>query len=182
MKLAEWARLNGVSKNTASKLFEAGDIPGARRLSTGTILVEPIALQVTETIGYARVSSADQKKDLERQADRIRTSGVSEVVCEIGSGLNGTRVKLRRLLQRNCNIVVEHRERLTRFGFEYLQAALKTQGRKLIVLDDKEIDNDLVRDVTEVLTSFCARLYGKRAAANRAARALKCAASESSES
>lgn len=181
MKLAEWARLNKVSKNTASKLFKAGDIPGARRLSTGTILVEPVTVEAVEIVGYARVSSADQKKDLARQADRIRASGVSEVVCEIDSGLNGRRPKLQKLLQRNCNIIVEHRERLTRFGFEYLQAALKAQGRRIIILDEKELDDDLVRDMTEVLTSFCARLYGKQSAANRAARVLKCAALESNE-
>jgi len=69
--------------------------------------------------------------------------------------------------------VVEHRDRLMRFGFEYLEAALASQGRRIIVVDESEVKEDLVRDMTEVLTSFCARLYGKRAAANRARRALE---------
>ena len=69
-------------------------------------------------------------------------------------------------------IVVEHRERLASFGVEYIEAALAAQGRHLMVVDDTEIDGDLVRDVTEVLTSLCARLYGRRSARRRAAAAL----------
>ena len=59
---------------------------------------------------------------------------------------------------------------------DYIEAALSAQGRKLVVVDDAEVDDDLVRDMTEILTSFCARLYGKRAAANRAARMMAAAA------
>jgi predicted site-specific integrase-resolvase len=70
-------------------------------------------------------------------------------------------------------IIVEHRERLMRFGFEYLEASLNSQGRKILVVEEKEVKDDLVRDMIEVLTSFCARLYGRRAAANRAARAIE---------
>jgi predicted site-specific integrase-resolvase len=69
-------------------------------------------------------------------------------------------------------IVVEHRDRFARFGAEYVEAALSAQGRRLLVVDPAEVDDDLVRDVTEILTSLCARLYGRRAAADRAARAV----------
>jgi predicted site-specific integrase-resolvase len=72
--------------------------------------------------------------------------------------------------------VVEHRDRFCRFGSEYVQAALAAQGRELVVVDSSEVDDDLVRDVTEVLTSMCARLYGKRAAADRAERGVAAAA------
>ncbi|HEY7814301.1 MAG TPA: recombinase family protein, partial [Nakamurella sp.] len=72
-------------------------------------------------------------------------------------------------------IVVEHRDRLSRFGFEYLQASLAASGRRIVVLDDAETSDDLVRDVTEVLTSLCARLYGRRAAATRVRRAVAAA-------
>ena len=58
---------------------------------------------------------------------------------------------------------------------EYVEAALAAAGRQLLVVDPAEVDDDLVRDVTEILTSLCARLYGKRAAANRAARAVEVA-------
>jgi predicted site-specific integrase-resolvase len=65
--------------------------------------------------------------------------------------------------------VVEHRDRFARFCAEYVQAAaLSAQGRELVVVDPAEVDDDLVRDVTEILTSLCARLHGRRLAANRA--------------
>lgn len=72
-------------------------------------------------------------------------------------------------------IVVEHRDRLARFGVGYLEAALSAQGRRVVVVDEGEMDDDLVRDMTEVLTSFCARLYGRRGARDRAVKALGCA-------
>lgn len=75
-------------------------------------------------------------------------------------------------------IVVEHPDRLARFGVEHLEAALSASGRRLLVLDQAETTDDLVRDITEVLTSMCARLYGRRAAKNRAARAVAVATSE----
>ncbi|MGH9001973.1 MAG: IS607 family transposase, partial [Acidimicrobiia bacterium] len=70
---------------------------------------------------------------------------------------------------------VEHRDRLARFGVEHLEAALSAQGRRVVVVDEGEVDDDLVRDMTEVLTSLCARLYGRRGARNRAEKALRCA-------
>jgi putative resolvase len=72
-------------------------------------------------------------------------------------------------------IVVEHRDRLARFGVEHLEAALSAQGRRLMVVDPGETSDDLVGDMVEVLTSFCARLYGRRGARNRALRAVTCA-------
>lgn len=74
-------------------------------------------------------------------------------------------------------IAVEHRDRLARFGSEYLEAALLASGRKLVVIDSKELKDDLVQDMIDVLTSFCARLYGRRAAKNRAMKALEAAKS-----
>ena len=77
-------------------------------------------------------------------------------------------------------IVIEHRDRFARFGSEYVAASLEAHGRSLIIMDDAEVDDDLVRDMTEVSTSFCARLYGKRAGVHRAAKAFA-AAQESSD-
>lgn len=96
------------------------------------------------------------------------------MVTEVGSGLNGKRRKLHRVLSDPAVavIVVEHRDRLARFGVEHLESALSASGRRLVVLDPQETTSDLVRDITEVLTSMCARLYGQRAAKNRAARAI----------
>ncbi|GII79326.1 hypothetical protein Sru01_43080 [Sphaerisporangium rufum] len=75
-------------------------------------------------------------------------------------------------------IVVEHRDRLARFGVEYIEAALSAQGRMVRVVDDGEVEDDLVRDMTDVLTWFCARLYGRRAARDRAEKALAAAAED----
>lgn len=161
-----------LSYKTALRHFHKGMIPGAYQLQSGTIIVpEPESERVPRIlVGYARVSASDQADDLTRQADRLKVAGAVEVVSETGSGLNGNRPKLKKLLQRDVDILVEHRERLARFGFEYIEAALAGQGRKITVLDKNELEDDLVRDMTEVMTSFCARLYGKRGAKNRKAR------------
>jgi predicted site-specific integrase-resolvase len=100
---------------------------------------------------------------------------VAKTVTEIGSGLNGRRRKLMRLLSdpEVTTIIVEHRDRLARFGFEYIETALMAQGRKIIVMEPGEVKDDLVQDMIEVLTSFCARLYGKRSARNRVKKAME---------
>ncbi len=138
------------------------------------------------TAVYARVSSADQKADLDRQVARVTAWAtaqqipVDKVVMEVGSALNGYRRKFISLLRDPSvhRIVVEHRDRFCRFGSEYVEAALAAQGRELVVVDSAEVDDDLMRDMTEILTSMCARLYGKRAAQNRAKRALAAAADD----
>jgi putative resolvase len=138
---------------------------------------------------YCRVSSADQRDDLERQAGRVvagatgRGLVVAQVISEVGSGMNGHRRKLTRILSDPAVtvIVVEHRDRLTRFGFEHLAASLTACGRRIVVLDEAETTDDLVRDVTEVLTSLCARLYVRRPASRRAARAVAVAAGRADE-
>jgi putative resolvase len=101
------------------------------------------------------------------------------VVTEIGSGLNGRRPQLARLLTdaQVTTIVVAHRDRLARFGVEHLQAALSAQGRRIVVADDSDTTDDLIGDMVEVLTCFCARLYGRRGARNRALRAVTAATS-----
>jgi putative resolvase len=102
---------------------------------------------------------------------------VDEVVTEVGSGLNGKRRRFQRLLadRHVKTIVVEHRDRLARFGVEHLEAALSAQGRCIVVVDPGESNDDLVRDMIEALTSFCARLYGRPGARNRALRAVTAA-------
>jgi predicted site-specific integrase-resolvase len=76
-------------------------------------------------------------------------------------------------------IVVEHRDRLMRLGFEYVEAALAAQGRRVDVIDGGEISDEIVRDLHEVIVSMCARLYGKRAAKNRAKKAMEAIQCES---
>ncbi|PWR15996.1 IS607 family transposase [Micromonospora sicca] len=170
---------------TAYRWFREGTMPvPARRLPSGTIMVEVTDdARQGQVVVYARVSSADQRADLDRQVARVtawvtgRDMAVARVVTEVGSALNGRRKKFLGLLRDPAvsTIVVEHRDRFARFGAEYVEAALAAQGRRLMVVDPAEVDDDLVRDVTEILTSLCARLYGRRAAANRASRAVAAA-------
>jgi putative resolvase len=185
MKLAEWARVNGVHPQTAYRWFRQGTMPvPARRLPSGTILVDaPDRPSGGRVVLYARVSAHDQSSDLDRQVARLTAwatgqgVAVTEVVTEVGSGVNGKRPKLKRLLAdpQVTVIVVEHRDRLARFGVEHLEAALSAQGRRLVVVDPGESGDDLVRDMIEVLAGFCARLHGRRGARNRAMRAVTCA-------
>ena len=190
MKLSQWAKKNGITYHTAWKLFRDGKLPvRSRQLQTGTILVyedEPAATAAGKVAVYARVSGSDQKSDLDRQVGRLCAAAIaagtpaSVIVAEVGSGMNGARPKLLSLLRdpEVTTIIVETRDRLCRFGFEGLEAAMAASGRTVVVTGREEVSSDLVRDMTEVLTSFCARLYGQRSARRRAARALAAAGSE----
>ncbi len=182
MKLSAWAKAQGIAYKTAHRWFQAGTLPlPSTQLPTGTILVHPEAPAAATGVAlYARVSSADQKSDLDRQTARLveyasaNKMAVTKHVAEVGSGLNGHRTKLVALLKDATvqTIVVEHRDCLARFGVEYLEAALAAQGRKLVVVDPKETTDDLVQDMIDVLTSMCARLYGRRSAKNRVKKAV----------
>lgn len=185
VKLAEWARREGVHYQTAWEWARDGKMPvPVYQTPSGSWMVRVETSAATgRAVAYCRVCSHDQKPDLERQAGRVVAGAtahgvaISEVVMEIGSGLNGKRRKLHRLLADPdaAVIVVEHRDRLARFGVEHLEAALAATGRRLVILEPDEATDDLVRDVTEVLTSMCARLYGRRSARNRAARGVAAA-------
>ncbi|WP_369394619.1 IS607 family transposase [Streptomyces sp. CG1] len=188
MNRTEWARAQGVGSHTAYRWFMDGTLPvPAQRVRQRTILVNIDAATAPEAVGglgmYARVSSHDQKADLERQVARLsewaaKAGGrVVREEAEIGSGMNGARSKAKRLLADPAvtTVVVEHKGRLGRMNVELVEAALSAHGRRLVVLDYGEVEDDLVRDVMEVLTSFCARLYGRRSAKNRARKALKAA-------
>ncbi|MHB9862379.1 IS607 family transposase [Streptomyces sp. YIM S03343] len=188
MKLSEWARRQGVSYQTAWRWVKDGKMPvPVRQAPSGTWLVDEVDVQPSgRVVVYCRVSSADRKADLERQAARAVAGAnglglaVAEVVTEVGSGLDVRRRKLHRLLSdpSAAVIVVEHRDRLASFGVEHLEAVLSASGRRLVVLDPDETTDDLVRDITEVLTSMCARLYGRRAAKSRAEHAVAVATGE----
>lgn len=182
----------GVSFKTAQRWFYTGKMPvPTDRTPTGRIMVcleEPVTKDEC-TVLYARVSSSDQKADCARQAERLRALAAGrgwtnvEVITEIGSGLNGHRKHLVRLLANPDvrRIVVEHRDRLARFGVEYIEAALKAQGREVVFAEAGEQKLDIVQDFIDVVTSMCARIYGRRAAGNRAKRALAAAAVEDKE-
>jgi len=130
---------------------------------------------------YARVSSADQKEDLERHVQRLQAFAQEQgwtavtVVTEIGSGVNGKRKNLLRILRdpQVVRIVMEHRDRLARFGCDVLEAALAASGRHVVVRADGDVTDDLVHDVLDIRTSACGRLSGRRSARHRARQALE---------
>lgn len=186
VNLTQWARQQGIHPQTAYRWFRQGTLPvPAVRVNERTVLVSMAAkASPGPSFGlYARVSSHDQRADLDRQVARLSEWAamagypVVRVEAEVGSGMNGARSKVRRLLAdpEVTTVVVEHRDRLGRMNTELVEAALSASGRRLVVLDGGEVDDDLVRDMVEVLTSFCARLYGRRSARNRAEKALRCA-------
>ena len=191
MNLTEWARAQGIAPRTAYRWFREGTLPvPAERVGPRTILVNIDAntsQTVTGGVGlYARVSSHDQEPDLERQTARLSEWAVKaghtvvRVESEIASGMNGARSKAKRLLAdpKVTTVVVEHKDRLGRMNVELIEATLSATGRRLVVLDEGEVDDDLVQDIVDVLTSFCARLYGCRSAKNRAKKALEAAAAD----
>jgi predicted site-specific integrase-resolvase len=183
MKLSQWAQEIGITYHAAWKMYKAGKIPHkTEQLPTGTIIIYPKKERKEQkAVLYARVSSRDQTEDLRRQLNRLRDFAaannypVIKEIMEVGSALNGRRRKLLNILQnpQMTIIVAEHKDRLTRFGYEYLDTALQATGRKILILNEEECKDDLVQDMLDVLTSFCGRLYGRRSARLRAKRAMK---------
>jgi predicted site-specific integrase-resolvase len=174
MKLSEWAKIQGISYQAAWNQYKRKLIPGAYQLRSGTIIV-PIDSENTGrleyTVCYARVSSSENRKNLESQATRLcafcAAKGwiVKEVVKECASGLNDNRPKLTKLLK-NPNItriVIEHKDRLTRFGFNYIRLFKESQGCHIEVINEAGNDrDDLMQDFVSLVTGFTAKLYGQR--------------------
>src|SRR6266702_4155169 len=131
---------------------------------------------------YARVSSADQKSELERQVHRLRDYAaargyqVAKEVTEIASGLNDRRPKFLKLLADASigTIIVEHKDRCTRFGWNYLTTLLEVQGRRIEAVFPNETQDDLVSDFVSIITSLAARIYGRRGIRRKAERIKQC--------
>lgn len=131
---------------------------------------------------YCRVSSSENKDNLERQKQRVldycaaKGYRVEKVVCEVGSGLNDGRKKLEALLNDPSItiIVVEHSDRFSRFGMNYIQNLLKMQNRCIEVINKQENDrDDLMQDFVSIIISFTARLYGQRRSKRNTERLIK---------
>ncbi|MBD2504787.1 IS607 family transposase [Anabaena azotica] len=175
MKLSEYAKKAGVSYKTAHRWWKAGQLRGYQIPATGTIIVEtdePVEVEPVALI-YARVSSAEAKPNLERQATRLsdyataRGYRIYKVVKEVGSGLNDNRKLLTNALQdKNYNILVaEHRDRVTRFGLNYINLLLSATGKRLEIVNEADNGKDeLMQDLVSVITSFVQRIYGLRRA------------------
>lgn len=171
MKLSEWAKKKGLTYRTAFNHYKKGYIPNAYKLESGTIIIEDDIINSEKeeyVIVYARVSSSQNKSNLDSQAKRVsefcNAKGyiVKEIIKECASGLNENRPKLQKILKESkaTKIVVEHKDRLTRFGFEYLKTLYN--GEFIIINEVVEDEKDLMQDFVSLITSFCARIYGKR--------------------
>ena len=184
MKLSQYAKQQGISYKTAWRWYKAGQLD-AYKTATGIVIVrDPIiqAPMIGRVALYARVSSADQKSDVTRQLERLHEYAlakgyqVAKEVTEIASGLNDQRPKLMKLLMDASigTIVVEQKDRLTRFGFNYIEQFMHMQGRKLEVIFPSDTDNELVDDFVSVITSMCSRIYGRRNSKRCAEQVKKC--------
>ena len=132
------------------------------------------------TLAYARVSSHDQKADLERQKQVLelycaRQGWTFEVISDLGSGMNYRKKGLKRLVAAILDgsvgrLVVTHKDRLLRFGAELVFAMCEAKGVEVVILnrgEDTSFEEDLAKDVLEIVTVFSARLYGSRSHRNR---------------
>jgi putative resolvase len=176
IKLSEYAEHLGIAYQTAWRHYKAGKIPyPTKQLHTGTVLVDYTEDKPLKAKGYAaiysRVSSAENKENLERQAERLTSYAIARgytvrhVVKETGSGLNDNRKKLAALLSKDDYeiLIVEHRDRLARFGTAYLELLLNKSGVTLDIVNRVEDKtDDLMTDLVAIITSFAARLYGQR--------------------
>jgi len=176
MRLREYAKKMGVTYKTAWLWWKAGKLPGYQ-MDTGTIIITEVRPGTPETKRqiaiYARVSAAENTVELNNQAERLiaycmaKGYQIHKVVKEIGSGINDSRPKLLALLEDTSTtlIVVEHQNCLTRFGYRYIETLLQGQGRQIEVVNQVENETeDLLADLTSILYTFCARLYGQRRA------------------
>src|SRR5579883_2349291 len=185
MKLRTFAQWAGVRYEMAWRWFKAGKIKGYQ-LDTKTIVITEDLGQHPEreiiVVVYARVSANEHRPNLERQAERLSTYcaakgwKVHKVVKEVGSGVNDSRKKLLAILADPTVtiIVVEHKDRLTRFGFKYIETLLALQGRSIEVVNVTENPlEDLIADLVSIVYSFCARLYGQCRAKRKTEKIVK---------
>jgi predicted site-specific integrase-resolvase len=179
MKLSAYAKHLGISYQTAWRMWQRGELP-AHQLPSGTVIVDvpstPHFARSQKVAVYARVSFPENRNNLESQAERVaafcaaRGWLVEKVVKECGSGVNDQRPQFLALLADTSisHIVVEHTDRCSRFGVAYIQTLLRTQGRELVIINEAEEDQtDLMQDFVAIISSFCARLYGRRRASRK---------------
>ena len=180
IRIGEAAALMGVGVKTMRKWEESGELLPARKSAAGTRYYDRAALLGTSnesapTVGYARVSGPDQKADLDRQHAALEAYCAAqgwriEIIRDLGSGLQYDKPGLQRLLdlilrRRMKRLVLTHRDRLLRFGAELVLALCEKQGVEVVVIhrtDPPSFEEELARDVLEIITEFSARLYGRR--------------------
>lgn len=185
VKIGEAARLLGCGIETLRKWEKSGELIPDRKTKGGTRFYDAnklLALGDTDapTIGYARVSSHDQKADLDRQKEMLETYCAAkgwrtDIIADLGSGMNFGKKGLHRLLdiilRRQCKrLVLTHKDRLLRFGSELIFALCDLQGIEVVIIHRGErpsFEVELAEDILEIITVFSARLYGSRSKKNR---------------
>lgn len=186
IKLSQWAKLNCLTYMSAYNYYKKGLIENIKLLPTGTILVginnNENKQQLNRVITYSRVSSNQMKENLNRQDQRLYDFATShgyiivDRITEIGSGMNDHRSKLIGMLNRDDYdiLIVEHKDRLTRFGFNYIKTLLSKLNKQIIVINNSEDDKiDIMNDLISIVYSFSARIYGKRRNKNKIDQAIE---------
>lgn len=174
IKLSEYALLNSITYKTALIWFKNGKIKEDTYTSnSGGLYVyipdyDNVNAKQKPVYIYTRVSSHNKKDDLNRQYERCmcfakeHNYNIAKSFKEIASGMNDNRTQFNKLLEQNAGIIiVENKDRLTRFGFNYINNLYSKLGGEIIVINNDENDeNDLMKDLISIITSFCCRLYG----------------------
>lgn len=181
-KVSQYAKENNVTIRTIWRWIEKGRLV-IERTSTGRVfIVEDLEEKPLSVAIYCRVNSPENKNNLETQKERLlsycNAKGwkVEKVVTEIGSGLNDTRPKLEKLLLDTTItvIVVEHKDRLARFGINYIQKLLEKDQRRIEIVNNVDSDKEeLVQDFVSIITSYCARIYGNRRSKRKTEKLIK---------
>lgn len=176
IKLSAYAKLKNRCYRTMWNKFHEGKLPNAYADENGSIFIRLEDEKREEFVAiYCRVSSHDQKNDLDRQVERLSDFTIkngfklNKIYKEIASGLNDSRPELNKMLtnEKVTTIIVENKDRLTRFGFNYIETLCERLNIKIIVANDIDLNkNDLIEDFISVITSFCARIYGQRRTKN----------------
>lgn len=183
IKLSEWAKRHDYTYRGAFGLFQRGKLKDAKKLESGAIVVslpDEIKNKDEHVVVYARVSSSENRNNLISQAERVsrfcNAKGwiVNEVVKECGSGLNDNRPKLLKIFRdkKATKIVVEHKDRLTRFGFNYIKA-LYSDCELVVINESSNNKEDLISDFISIVTSYCARIYGNRRSKRKTEQLIK---------
>ena len=178
IKLSEYARKKSITYRTAWKHYKANLIPGAFMDESNHVLI-PININksANRAVIYARVSSNDRKESLLTQQKRLEEFATNKDYTiigsykEIASGMNDNRNILNNILKNSDKwdiLLVENKDRLTRFGFNYIKQLLENQNKTIRVINQTDDDsNDLMKDLISVIYSFSARIYGLRKAKNK---------------
>lgn len=185
VKIGEAAKLLGTCVNTLRRWEASGELVPTRKTQGGTRYYSVAELMnVGEidvpTVCYARVSSHDQKEDLQRQQEMLETYCAAkgwrtEVIADLGSGMNYHKKGLNKLLEMILKksvkrLVITHKDRLLRFGAELVFALCEAQGIEIVIIHKGEqprFEEELAKDVLEIITVFSARLYGSRSHKNK---------------